>query len=90
MSEVDELLKKVQLGIAAERFLATDVGGYMVEQCASARATALEALGEVDPENPKAIRDLQVELRCATRILEMIDEMIDAGKSAEDEINSGT
>ena len=59
MAELDELEARIVLGVEAESFLKTRLGIHLVRRAERERASLLEKLAKVDPEDPKAIRNIQ-------------------------------
>lgn len=81
--EAKELLSQVQLGIDAEQFLASNLGGYLVEQLIEQRRDALNQLEDVDPFDNQAVRKCQDNARVPALCLQIIADCIQEGKQAE-------
>jgi hypothetical protein len=51
-------MRLIDLGIQVEAFIESDLGRYLIDRSNAEQKAALEALGGVDPDDPKAIRHL--------------------------------
>lgn len=83
------LAQEVALGITVEAFLASGIGRYLIARWEAEIEEAVERLKHVDPEDPKAIRELQAQVYRAESLQYWLAEAIQAGISAEDELNEG-
>lgn len=77
-----ELLAEAVLGKDAEEFLASDLGRLMVARAAEEETEALEGLRNVDPEDAKAIRELQNKAWRAQSFGAWLHEIIVTGNEA--------
>jgi hypothetical protein len=57
--EIRALVADEAIGIEVERFLSGPAGKALIERLEVERASALEALTSVDPENARAVRSAQ-------------------------------
>ena len=76
-------MAEVQLGIEAEAFIHSAVGRYLVGRAEDERQRALEALGTVDPEDAKLIRELQNQHWRSNAVSGWLAEAIQDGAHAE-------
>lgn len=83
--ESDEMRLAV-FGRQVEMFLETDVGTYIVRCAQSDIETATEKLQSVDPEDPKAIRELQFKIRVAQSVMGWLGDAIRSGSQAKEVI----
>lgn len=83
------LAHEVALGITVEGFLASGIGKYLIARAEAEIEEAVERLKHVDPEDPKVIRELQAQVYRAESLQYWLAEAIQAGISAEDELNEG-
>jgi len=79
--ESPDMIRAV-FGRQVELFLETDVGQYL-QQCAETDvAEAMGKLRYADPEDPKAIRELQFKIRVAEAVVGWLSDAINAGQQA--------
>lgn len=92
MNERDEhdaaLLRQVGLGFDIEAFLSTPVGIYLTERAESDIKEAVAELCNADPENPKAIREIQNRIHRAESFQQWLAEGVQAGRQAEDQLQA--
>ncbi len=74
---------EIAFGMDVEAFMNTSFGRFLSAKANKDREEALEALAEVDPERPEAIRKLQNDIHAAERFLIWMEEAVVAGKNAE-------
>jgi hypothetical protein len=83
-------VRRAVFGRKVELFLESDVGQYL-EQCAAAEMEeAAEKLKSVNPEDPKAIRDLQFKIRVAESVVNWLADAIRSGQQAREIIEENT
>ncbi len=82
-ADIEALRGQITFGLDVEQFMRSDMGRYLTQRANQERDSCLEALGNVDAENPKEIRRLQNELRCAERFLLWMGEAVSAGENAQ-------
>lgn len=88
-SELDPLLKAVDLGFQAEAFLQSDVGRYLVSRAEAQIDEAVELLKNADPEDAKAIRSLQNEIVVAESVQYWLADLIQQGENAQQQLHEG-
>lgn len=88
--EGKELMQRVAIGLDAERFLRTELGGFLVDRLIEQRRVALALLEEVDPDDAKAVRKIQNEAYLPQMILQTITDAIEAYKLAEERLQQAT
>lgn len=81
-----ELMERVRIGLNAEAFLRTDLGGYVVERMTVLRRDALAILEEADPTDYRAVLIAQNEARMPLMVLQAISDAIEEGKLAESDL----
>lgn len=88
-TELDPLLKAVDLGFQAEAFLQSDVGRYLVSRAEAQIDEAVELLKNADPEDAKAIRSLQNEIVVAESVQYWLADLIQQGENAQQQLHEG-
>ena len=86
MSEVRELEAVIVRGLDIEAFMRGAVGQYVANRANAEIEEARERLESVDPDDPKAIRDLQFVIAVARATTSWIAEAIEEGKNAEEQL----
>ena len=76
-------MRVAAFGEDVEVFLHTEIGKYLIGRAEEQRGIALEALAQVDPENPKAIRDQQFRIMVADSIQTWLAEAITDSRNAK-------
>lgn len=89
-ADARELMERVRIGLNAEAFLRTDLGGYVMERMITLRKDALAKLEEADPMNSSAVISAQNEARIPLMVLQAISDAIEEGKLAEDTLAEPT
>lgn len=84
--EGKELMQRVAIGLDAERFLRTELGGFLVDRLIEQRRVAIALLEEVDPDDAKAVRKIQNEAYLPQMILQTITDAIESYKLAEERL----
>lgn len=59
MSGDKNIIEQIDLGLAIESFLESNLGKFMLERAAGEAIEAMDMLKQVDPEDSKEIRRLQ-------------------------------
>jgi hypothetical protein len=83
----DQTVKEIALGLDAEKFIATDLGRYMLQRAEGNVEEAVEALKAVNPENAKEVRDLQNIIMVNEYFLYWLADAVTQGKAAEEILN---
>lgn len=83
MTEVEELQRTIAFGLDVEAFVKSPIGVYLADRAESEINDAMEQLKVADPENPKAIRDLQARIWRADSFQRWLAEAIQDGWQAE-------
>jgi len=76
----------VQLGLSAESFLGSPLGKFLVGRAEGEIEEAVEKLKTTDPEDAKAIRDLQNRIYRAESVQYWLAEAIMTGENAQQEL----
>jgi hypothetical protein len=87
-SEDDRLLfAEASIGIAVHEFwFETEAGKYLKGRAAIEVRNAIEELVASSPSNPVAIANAQVRLRAARQLVQMVNDAINGGAAAEQEL----
>ncbi len=83
MNDMEQLLRTAALGMDVRVFLDSPVGQYLIKRAETEVESALVALKDVDPENPRLIRELQNRAYRAQTVLQWLAEAIQEGENAE-------
>ncbi len=86
--DLRELQGVIAFGLDTKVFMGTTLGRFLHAKANAEIAQAEEALLDVDPEDPKAIRKLQNTAAVARSFLLWIGEAVQAGENAEREFES--
>lgn len=79
----DPKLEQAVFGEEVRRFLTEDrIGRYIVAKAGAAMENGVMLLKDVDPDDPKAIRDIQFKIRVAEAVMGWLGEAIDDGERA--------
>lgn len=83
MADIPEDIRRaVSLGADAEGFLSSAIGVYLTERAQQLTFEGLNALRDVDPEDPKAVRAAQNKVVIGEAFVEFIKDAIDNGRIA--------
>lgn len=80
--EIAHLEEATRRGIVVEAFLDSPVGQILNERAEQRRAEALEALVTIDPENARAVRAKQNEIRVIDGALQWLAETVTEARAA--------
>lgn len=83
---LDGLREKETLGVKVVEFLGSPVGVFLTQRAEAEERDALEALATVDPEDPKAIRELQAQVHRANSFLGWLQGAMDDAVAAHGEL----
>jgi len=83
-----ELIRLIDMGIQVEAFINSDLGRYLLDRSNVEQNAALEQLGEVDPDDPKAIRRLQFNLQVAAGIQNWLADLVLEARNAEEALRA--
>ena len=83
-----ELLRLIDMGIQVEAFINSDLGRYLLDRSNAEQQAALEQLGEVDPDDPKAVRRLQFNLQVAAGIQNWLADLVVEARIAEEALRA--
>jgi hypothetical protein len=89
MTDRDELLAAVEIGIEAESFLESKVGKHLTDRAESELNAALAALKDVDASKPDEVRKLQNQAWRAESVQTWLAEVIQSGWNAEEMLKAG-
>jgi hypothetical protein len=88
-----EIIRRLQasigFGLDVEKFLAGQVGRFVIRKAEAEITQAVEALKTADAEDPKAIRRLQHQIAVGESIQRWFAEAIQAGMQAEQAFTHG-
>jgi uncharacterized FAD-dependent dehydrogenase len=85
-----ELEAVITLGMDAEAFMRSNVGRYLAQRAAEEIEVARTSLETVDPEDAKAVRDLQFVIAVARATTSWMKEAIDDGRNAAEQLEART
>ena len=83
-----ELLRLIDMGIQVEAFINSDLARYLLDRSNTEQKVALEQLGNVDPDDPKAIRRLQFNLQVAAGIQNWLADLVVEARNAEEALRA--
>jgi hypothetical protein len=86
MGETEELLAEATLGREAEAFLKSNLGRYITGCCEQEIKTAQDLLSTVSWWRHNRIKQLQNQVWRAKAFTQWLDELVYAGRAAEDEL----
>lgn len=79
----ETLFAEVALGIRTKEFLNTDTGRLITGRAEIELLEARAALEQVDPEDAKAVREIQTKAAVARKMITWLNEVIENGNQAE-------
>jgi len=82
-----DLLKQVELGIAGERFLESQLGAELIRRMEIDHDDAMSELLEADPFDNKKIREIQNRAKLPIMFLQYLNDIISEGQQAEKTAN---
>lgn len=82
----NDIIREAQLGLEADNFKASRLGTYLYDRAEMDILDATSDLVTVDPCNSKYITELQNKIYRANSFIIWIEEAIEAGNFAVDEI----
>lgn len=84
---VDKNLQQaIALGFDVEAFFGSPLGKYLIKRAEDEVDAAVEELKRADPDNAKAIRDLQNTITRAESFQYWLGDAVNAGKNAQLEL----
>ena len=85
---METLIAEAHLGQAAEDWLHSDIGRYVLGTANQEIKLAVEQLKTVDPDKEKAVRELQFSIAKCELAIKWILEVIDRGNDAFQSLNT--
>ena len=82
MSGINELIAAAELGEKARDFLESELGKILIGLADQEIRVAEEALGEVDPDDPKKIRELQNNIKVGKWFTKWLLDLVQDGDQA--------
>jgi microcompartment protein CcmL/EutN len=82
MRDGEALTAAMKLGAEAEAFIVSPLGKFLIQRAEDQIETAVEALKRCDPDDAKAIRAVQNEIRIAEDVQYWLAEAVQAGHNA--------
>lgn len=79
-------VRRATLGKQVEYWLEGDIGRYITERATQQIAEALEKLKGADPDDPKAIRGLQIQIAIPERVMDWLRDAIIEGAESHQNI----
>ena len=83
-----ELIRLIDMGIQVEAFINSDLGRYLLDRSNAEQKVALEQLGNVDPDDPRAIRRLQFNLQVAAGNQNWLADLVVEARNAEETLRA--
>lgn len=83
---MDELFREAKFMFEVTDFLETPIGRYLVARSDEEIERSLQALSKVDPENAKAVRELQTKIRVASSWQDWLADVITEGRNAHQQL----
>lgn len=83
------LIAEIDLGLATEQFVKSDVGRYLIGRARGEAEEAIERLKKVDANDPKSIREIQNEIWRAESFQQWLEDTILGGRNAEEQFVHG-
>lgn len=87
MNEREVLEAEVSFGIEVETFFASNIGKYLLARSEEEVNKAVEALKDVNPDNARAIRQLQDVIKRNEGVERWLAEIIQGGRDARVQID---
>ncbi len=81
--DLRDVQRRIALGMDVQAMLRGPVGKYLTARANLLLDEALTALGHVNPEDPQAIRALQMKFQLGHAFMDWLDEAVHDGKQAE-------
>ena len=78
----DELIAQAEIGEQAKKFVESDLGQCLIGMAQQEIQVAKDALAETDPDDSKAIRKLQNDIKVAAYFEQWLAELISNGNNA--------
>jgi hypothetical protein len=78
----EELIAQAEIGEQARKFVESDVGQCLIGMSHQEIQKAKDKLANVDPDDAKAIRNLQNDIKVATFFEQWLVELINNGNNA--------
>ena len=75
-----------RFGIEVERFLAGELGKYLIAKAEQDRDRAIAEIATVDPHNATEIVRLQSELATPNKVVKWLADAVSAGRVAHDQL----
>lgn len=82
-SDIHDVRSRIAFGLDVQSFMNGPIGRRLTARANAVIFQAQEALGDVDAEDPKAIRALQNKIKAASYFLEWMAEAVAEGEQAE-------
>lgn len=86
--DLRRLQESVALGMAIVQFISSPIGDALVARALEDERDVLEKLATADPDDARAIRDLQTDLARIRTWQHWLMELVTEGKNAEDTLAS--
>lgn len=80
--EVRSLEAHVSLGVQVEAFLEGPIGKMFVKRVEAERSAALERLAGVDPDDSRAVRAIQTEIRVIDTVQQYLADTLTAAEAS--------
>lgn len=82
-SDLTQIQAQIAFGLDVQAFMGSTIGRYLTARANNDIEAATDALKTVDAEDPKAIRKLQNEVKCAESFLLWMGEAVTDGENSQ-------
>lgn len=82
-ADTNQLKQQIDFGFQVEAFLRSEIGQYLVKRAEDQISAAVEQLKVADPEDAKAVRAIQNEIKVAESLQYWLADAITAGENAQ-------
>lgn len=81
--ELTQIQAQIAFGLDVQAFMRSSIGVYLTAKANNDIDAALESLKTADPEDAKAIRTLQNDIKCAENFLLWMGEAVTDGENSQ-------
>ncbi len=79
-----DAIEMAVFGVEVERFLAGEIGKYLLDRAEIEREKAISEMKTIDPTNANEVRRVQDGLCIPDKIVKWLSEAIESGRAAHD------
>lgn len=81
--DIEQMRAEVAFGLDVQQFMTTSMGKYLTQRAQIEIDDAKDGLVDVDPEDHRAVRELQNKAKVASMFLEWMGEAVTTGEMAQ-------